>query len=122
MTAFLIIVIVVAVIVYLLKHDAKNADIANQNAVAVNHNAILAAVEQRLLIKHLGVKKAALVMVDAMENIPEAHPVLVQLYKDAGLDYQNSYNDPKARKIVLRTLETKFENTVDQMEDEIDES
>jgi hypothetical protein len=117
-----LIILGIVVIVYLLKHDAKNADIANQNLVSTGHNAILAAVEQQLLIKHLGVKRAAKVLLDAVENEPEAYPILKRLYEQANLNYDHAHSDPKSRAIVLRTLETSMQNTLDLMGDEIDNS
>jgi len=112
----------IVVIVYLLKHDSKNADIANQNLAATGHNALLAAIEQQLLIKHLGVKRAATVLLDAIENNPDAYPILKRLYEQANLNYDNAHSDPKSRTIVLRTMATSMQNTLDQMDDEIDNS
>jgi hypothetical protein len=112
----------IALVVYLLKHDARNADIANQNLIAVEHNALLAHIEQQLLIKHLGVKKAANVLLDAVENTPEAYSVLKRFYEQAGLDYDKSSGDAKSRTVVLRTMATSLQNVHDMMDDEIDRS
>ena len=117
-----LIIIGIVVIIYLLKHDAKNADIANQNLVAVGHNSLLANITQQLLIKHLGVKKAAAVFLDAAENNAEAYPILKTLYEQAGLDYNNVRGNAKSRTIVLRTITTHMQNVHDLMDDEIDHS
>lgn len=112
----LILIIAVVIIVWVLKHDEKMANVANENLVAVNHNAVLAAVEQRLLIKLYGAKKAASLILEEVENEPEAYPILVQLYKEAGLSYDNAHSDPKTRKMVLRAFEAKCESAADLMD------